>query len=66
MIPTIGLMIAAYIVTRMLEIILSAPGQPPSRWVIASAVLTIVWTAVCLVQPVIDSAVSMPNMPQVP
>ena len=64
MIPTIGLMIAAYIVTRMLDIMLSTPGQPHGKWVIASAVVTIAWTAICAYS-LIDSSISVPNLPQV-
>lgn len=43
MIPTIGLMLAAYIVTRMVEVSFTCP----SKLVRVLAALTVIWTLFC-------------------
>jgi len=61
MIPTIGTMLAGYIVTRMFDLALTQPGEAPSKFVRILAVLTIVWTLLCALDLVISGS-SVPRM----
>ncbi len=63
MIPLIGLMIAPYLIVRLL-VVASDDGRPPNRFLKAFAVLSAIWVALCAIGILLQS-VSGPTLPPI-